>query len=761
MSKLIYSATKAKFETTFASQLAALPADNPIYRSIAFLEDGWLWTHGKFFKFYDAAQPFSVTLTSEVATLTNNTVTIKDNLGTEVAKFNLGIISVAGDAAVSATNTNGAISLTHVSALGTANTNTVGSNLDAINIPTISADAFGHVTGLTTVSTAVNQVKGNDALTSTYYLLGHASSTGGTNAVALKSSSVYVTNGTLHATSLSATLVKSLSIVLNGTTTTFNNSTDKSVSFYAPSTSGSTNTSTYLTPTSSGAPVWQTADSAPTSGSSNLITSGAVYTAVNAAVSTADAMVYKGILNATTSALPAANKGDTYKVSVAGTFNGTMNVEVGDMLICNTDGTTAVAYASIVAGSWTKWDVIQSNLVTSTAGLSLLNLTNPASTSLISVTSGGAASANYTLSGTGTVVALTNSPTFITPTLGAASATSINKVTITAPTTSATLTIANGKTLTANSSITLKGVDEKSLTLNNSLTFSGTDASTINFAGGGTVIYTNSKLNALASTSSSEFASVISDETGSGLLVFNTSPALTTPVITGTTQFKNAAANTDIIAISASSTASSSFTGTITNADLTAAQTWTLPNSTGTIALTNGTVALATDVAGGTEGALLYQSAANNTAFLNIGTSGKVLASTGTAPSWIDPDKLVATTSSGVVNAVATGTVYLNLVSNTTKRSSINITGSGATSVSSDATGTITISSINSWRNVSAYTISSPTSSTQILSTSIAAADLAFSSDFLWTSSNSDDNAGELKIGWAEIDAAGTITYAY
>lgn len=56
------------------------------------------------------------------------------------------------------------------------------------------------------------------------------------------------------------------------------------------------------------------------------------------------------------------------------------------------------------------------------------------------------------------------SPTMVTPTLGVASATSINKVAITAPATSATLTIANGKTLTASNSITLAGTDATTMT---------------------------------------------------------------------------------------------------------------------------------------------------------------------------------------------------------------------------------------------------------------------------------------------------------
>ena len=55
--------------------------------------------------------------------------------------------------------------------------------------------------------------------------------------------------------------------------------------------------------------------------------------------------------------------------------------------------------------------------------------------------------------------------------LSAATATSINKVAFTAPATSATLTIANGKTLTSS----------------NTLTFAGTDASTLNIGAGGTL----------------------------------------------------------------------------------------------------------------------------------------------------------------------------------------------------------------------------------------------------------------------------------
>lgn len=108
------------------------------------------------------------------------------------------------------------------------------------------------------------------------------------------------------------------------------------------------------------------------------------------------------------------------------------------------------------------------------------------------------------------------SPTLVTPVLGAATATSINKVAFTSPATGSTLTIADGKTLTAS----------------NTLTFTGTDSSSIAFGTGGTVTYTSNNLSVFASTTSAQLAGVISDETGSGSLVFASSPTLATPTFT-------------------------------------------------------------------------------------------------------------------------------------------------------------------------------------------------------------------------------------
>lgn len=90
-----------------------------------------------------------------------------------------------------------------------------------------------------------------------------------------------------------------------------------------------------------------------------------------------------------------------------------------------------------------------------------------------------------------------NSAVTVADTSGDITGGKYNKVTITAPATGSTLTIADGKTLTANNSITiagtdgktlttnasltLAGVDGKTATINNSLTFAGTDGTTMTF----------------------------------------------------------------------------------------------------------------------------------------------------------------------------------------------------------------------------------------------------------------------------------------
>jgi hypothetical protein len=87
----------------------------------------------------------------------------------------------------------------------------------------------------------------------------------------------------------------------------------------------------------------------------------AVKAYADALIGANDAMVYKGVIDASANPnYPAGNKGDTYRISVAGKIGGASgpNVEVGDIIIGLTDGSSAGNHATV--GS--SWNIVQSNI---------------------------------------------------------------------------------------------------------------------------------------------------------------------------------------------------------------------------------------------------------------------------------------------------------------------------------------------------------------------------------------------------------------
>lgn len=85
------------------------------------------------------------------------------------------------------------------------------------------------------------------------------------------------------------------------------------------------------------------------------VLSGYVNEQINSKIAAADAMIYKGTIGTggTITALPATHStGWTYKVITAGTYAG-VACEVGDMIICLTDGTTSTN---------SHWTVVQTNI---------------------------------------------------------------------------------------------------------------------------------------------------------------------------------------------------------------------------------------------------------------------------------------------------------------------------------------------------------------------------------------------------------------
>ncbi len=252
---------------------------------------------------------------------------------------------------------------------------------------------------------------------------------------------------------------------------------------------------------------------------------------------------------------------------------------------------------------------------------------------------------------TGSVaVVLSTSPTLVTPVLGAAAATSINKVAITEPASAATLTIADGKTLTAS----------------NTLTFTGTDASSVAFGTGGTVAYQGGTLAQFAATTSLQLKTLISDETGSGALVFATSPDFTTSatfINQAIAKFAEQTGNgTNFIGLSAPDAVTSDCTFKLPNGDGSADQVLKTDGSKNLGWATVATNPLTT------RGDIIY---ASNTATpataarLGIGASGTVLKG-GTDPSWaaivnaditlgtIAGDKLVVTADGSLVTPIST-----------------------------------------------------------------------------------------------------------
>lgn len=158
---------------------------------------------------------------------------------------------------------------------------------------------------------------------------------------------------------------------------------------------------------------------------------------------------------------------DTGWELVSGSGGGGGSTNASDL----TSGTLAAARLPAFTG-----DEIVSSVGTGVLAIVRVNFDDITTEGTLPVLNGGTGATTST--GTGATVRAT-SPTLVTPVLGVAAATSINRVAFTAPATSATLTISDGKTAAHTSSTTFSGTDGKTVTFNASLTFAGTDGKTL------------------------------------------------------------------------------------------------------------------------------------------------------------------------------------------------------------------------------------------------------------------------------------------
>ncbi|SDM95950.1 Chaperone of endosialidase, partial [Daejeonella rubra] len=227
-------------------------------------------------------------------------------------------------------------------------------------------------------------------------------------------------------------------------------------------------------------------------------------------------------LNSTTAVATTAfvTTANNLKANLASpTFTGTVTLPTGTVAVTQAvnNNSTAVATTAYADAAATAGVSGKQNTLTNSAGL---------------------AGALTDETGTGLAVFAT-SPTLTTPVIGVATATTINKVAITAPTTGSTLTIADGKTLTAS----------------NSLTLAGTDASTLNIGTGGTLGSNAYSSTAFAPLASPTFTGTPTLPTGT---IATTQAALNSTTAVATTEFVTTADNLK------ANLASPTFTGTPT-----------------------------------------------------------------------------------------------------------------------------------------------------------------------------------------------------
>lgn len=311
----------------------------------------------------------------------------------------------------------------------------------------------------------------------------------------------------------------------------------------------------------------------------------ATATYVNTRVAALDVMVFKGVIDCSANPnYPAADAGWTYRISVAGRIGGASGakVEAGDMAICITDGTGSGNQATVGA----NWDIIQANIDGAVVGpasavdatpavfdgvtgkliknvsfaafksalaIAVADITDASANgrSLISAANYAAMKIllsldnvpNVDMTNVGNAVSgilavarggtgINSLGTGVASALGATLNATGGLVTFNGTMGAATIGSINGNIWTAGTGTLTFGAG-KVLTISNTLTLTGTDGSSVAFGAGGTVAYTSNKLSAFAATTSAELAGVISDETGSGALVFGTSPTIATPVING------------------------------------------------------------------------------------------------------------------------------------------------------------------------------------------------------------------------------------
>ena len=193
-----------------------------------------------------------------------------------------------------------------------------------------------------------------------------ASGPANTDALAEGTTNLYFTEPRVRATVLTG---------LSLATATAITAADSVLSAFGKLQAQTTLRATLASPDFTGIPTAPTA--APLTNTTQIATTAYVDAATTAIIAAADAMVFKGVQDCSTNPnYPAADRGWTYRVSVAGKIGGAAgpNVEVGDLLLCITDGTASGTHATVGAA----WSIAQTNIDGAVIGPASVTSGNPA-----------------------------------------------------------------------------------------------------------------------------------------------------------------------------------------------------------------------------------------------------------------------------------------------------------------------------------------------------------------------------------------------
>ena len=231
MSKLIYAASKAGLQALIdKSAEDKLKVDS----ALAFTEDGYFYTHGKYFKIPTVGNH------TYTPSYSGASVTLTDYAGDKIT-FDRGAHDIKTTGPITGSLVNGVITIAHADSGVTATTSLGSSSTASITFPKLSVDVKGHITAIESVSATINRVKTTArAVNADHFItFGTTSDTSTAELYTDLHLKYNPSTNILTAGTYVGSLNNSLKISLNGVNTEFNNSVARTVSFYAPSGKGS------------------------------------------------------------------------------------------------------------------------------------------------------------------------------------------------------------------------------------------------------------------------------------------------------------------------------------------------------------------------------------------------------------------------------------------------------------------------------------------------------------------------------------------